>query len=109
MDWLLELRPIRFFSFYLALVFVLGTARRWQQYRIVLGLVGRMRSRWPNLAQLVLGHRHIFLTWGTLRPLIVVAVLMLANSLASWLIWPSAADFSARDLLDVWPALIVVA
>ena len=108
MYWLLELRPIRFFSFYLALVFILGIGRRWQQYRTILGLVVRMRSRWPNLAHLVLAHRHIFLTWETLRPLLLVAGLMLANTLASVYIWPSTDQFRVADLLDVWPALIPV-
>jgi hypothetical protein len=108
MDWLLELRPIRFFSFYLALVFILSTARRWQQYRTILGLVVRLRSRWPNLAQLVLAHRHIFLTWGTLLPLALVGALMLINTLASWLIWPSTDQFRTAELLAIWPALLVV-
>jgi hypothetical protein len=109
MDWLLELRPIRFFSLYLALVFILGVWRRWQQYQAVLGLLLRMRSRWPLLTQLVLAHRHIFLTWGTFRPLLIVAGLMLANTLASWFIWPSTNQFRLADLLDIWPALVVVA
>ncbi len=109
MDWLLELRPIRFFSLYLVLVFLLGVWRRWQQYRTILTLLVRLRSRWPNLAQLVLAHRHIFLTWGTLRPLLIVAALFLANTVASWFIWPSTDRFRVADLFDAWPLLIVVA
>jgi hypothetical protein len=108
MDWLLELRPIRFFSFYLALIFILGVVRRWQQYRAILRLVVRLRSRWPNLAQLVLVHKHIFLTWGTLRPLILVAVLMAANTIASVFLWPSTDQFRIADMLVIWPALLVV-
>src|SRR5689334_21481574 len=109
MDWLLELRPIRFFSLYLALVFLLGLWRRWQQYRAILALVVRLQSRCPNLARLVLAHRHIFLTWGTFRPLLVVAVLIIANTAASWFIWPSTDRFRVADLLDVWPFLVLVA
>jgi hypothetical protein len=106
MDWLLELRPIRFFSFYLALVFILGLVRRWQQYRAILRLIVRLQSRWPNLADLVLAHRSIFLTWGTLRPLILVAALMVINTLASVLVWPETDKFRIADLLVIWPALI---
>jgi hypothetical protein len=108
MDWLLELRPIRFFSFYLALVFIVSTVLRWQQYQTVLALVMRVRNRCPNLAQLVLSHRSIFLTWGTLRPLILVAALMLINTLAAWFVWPQTNEFSVDDLQTIWLALVVV-
>jgi hypothetical protein len=108
MDWLLELRPIRFFSFYLALVFVLGLVRRWQQYRAILGLIVRFRGRWPHLADLVLAHRSIFLTWGTLRPLIFVAGVMLLNTLASVFVWPETDKFRVADLLAIWPALVPI-
>ena len=49
MEWLLELRPIRFFSLYLVLVFLVGVWRRWQQYHTVLTLLVRFRSRWPEI------------------------------------------------------------
>lgn len=105
MSWVLDLHPIRFFSFYLMLIFVLGTFTRFRQYRIMLALLVGLRSRWPNLARLVLAHRHIFLTWSTLRPLVIVLVLLLANLLASRLVWPGADEFLASDLVRVWPAV----
>jgi hypothetical protein len=108
MDWLLELRPIRFFSLYLAAVFFLSTWLRLRQYRAVLSLVTRMRSQWPNLTQLVLAHRHIFLTWGTLRPLVLLLALFLINTLASQFIWPQAQEFRVADLIALWPVLPVV-
>jgi hypothetical protein len=108
MDWLLDLRLIRFFSFYLAVVFVLSTFLRLRQYRIVVSLVLRLRSRWPNLTTLVLAHRHIFLTRGTYLPLVIVLVLLGANMLASHLIWPQADRFDVHDLLEVWPAVPIV-
>jgi hypothetical protein len=40
MDWLNELRPIRFFSLYLALMFLLSIWLRITQYRAVLSLAG---------------------------------------------------------------------
>jgi hypothetical protein len=100
-----ELRPIRFFSLYLAFIFLLSTALRWRQYHAVLSLVARMRSRWPNLTQLVLTHRHIFLTWNTFLPLILTLVVLLANFLAGRLIWPQADQFSVADLRVIWPML----
>ena len=38
MAWLLELRLIRFFGFYLALMFLLSTMVRLRQYGTILGL-----------------------------------------------------------------------
>jgi hypothetical protein len=108
MDWLLELRPIRFFSFYLAVMFVLSTARRWGQYQTILSLVVRMQSRWPHLTKLVLAHRHIFLDWQTLRPLLVTLVLLVSNMLASQLVWPQADQFRVEDLREVWLAVPLV-
>jgi hypothetical protein len=109
MDGLLELRPIRLFSFYLAVVFLCSTTLRWRQYRTILALVTRLQSKWPNLTKLVLAHRHIFLTWGTLRPLFIVLCLLTANTLAGRLIWPQADSFTLARLLTVWPAVPVVA
>src|SRR5262245_39606632 len=103
MDWVLDLRLIRLFSFYLAVIFVVSTFLRLRQYRAVLSLLGGLKSRWPNLTTLVLAHRHIFLTWGTFGPLLLVAALLIANTLASRLVWPEADRFTLRDLLGLWP------
>jgi hypothetical protein len=108
MDWLLDLRLIRFFSFYLAAVFVVSTYLRLRQYHAVVSLVLRLRSRWPNLTALVLTHRHIFLTPRTYLPLIIVLVLLAANMLASRLVWPQANQFDVRELLHIWPAMPAV-
>lgn len=108
MDWLFELRPIRFFSLYLALMFLCSTWLRFTQYRAVLSLVLGVKGRWPNLAKLVLGHRHIFLTWGTVGPLLAVLALLVVNTVASQLIWPQADRFTVAELAARWPALVVV-
>jgi hypothetical protein len=108
MEWLYGLHLIPFFSLYLALVFILSTGMRLQQYRTVLALITRLHYRWPNLTRLVLAHRHIFLTWQNLRPLIALLVLLLVNTLASHFIWPQAKTFTTADLLEVWPVLPVV-
>jgi hypothetical protein len=103
--WLDELRPIRLFSFYLMLIFLIGTALRWRQYHAVLSLVARLRGRWPNLTQLILTHKHIFLTWNTLLPLILTLVVFLTNFLAARLVWPQADAFTVGELREVWPLL----
>jgi hypothetical protein len=108
MAWLSEIRPINFFGFYLALVFFFSTWLRLRQYRTVLSLLTRLHARWPNLTRLVLAHRHILLTWQNLRPLVVVLLLLLVNTLASQLVWPQARTFTIADLIDVWPLLPVV-
>jgi hypothetical protein len=108
MSWLLDLRLIPFFSFYLALVFVLSTALRIRQYRVVLNLVRRMPGRWPKLLRLLREHGSVLLSWETVRPLVVVLTLWLVNFLASQYLWPEAKEFKVRDLLEAWPALPVV-
>jgi len=108
MEWLYELRPIRFFSLYLALMFLCSTWLRFTQYRAVLALAVGFKNRWPNLTKLVLTHRHIFLSWGIVGPLVVLLVLLVANTVASQLIWPRADRFTLGELIAIWPALIVV-
>jgi hypothetical protein len=108
MDWLLDLRLIRLFSFYLAVVFVVSTYLRLKQYRAVVSLVLRLRSRWPNLTALVMTHRRIFLTPRTYLPLVVVLALLAGNMLASRLVWPQADQFDVRELLHIWPVVPVL-
>ncbi len=105
MHGLLELHVIRFFSFYLAVIFTVSTYLRLRQYRAALHLLAGLSSRWPNLARLVLAHRHIFLTRGTVLPLAVMLALLGANLLASRLVWPQADTFTLAELLEAWPAV----
>jgi hypothetical protein len=108
MDWFLDLRLIPLFSFYLAVIFLLSTALRIRQYRAVLAIVFGLGNRWPNLLKLVREHLNIFITWSTIQPLAIVLALWLANTLAAQLLWPPAAEFTARDLAAAWPGLAVV-
>jgi hypothetical protein len=108
MEWLYAIRPISLFSLYLAAAFLLSTWLRFQQYRAVLSLISRLHTRWPNLTRLVLAHRSIFLTWSTVRPLLLVLGLLCLNTLASHFIWPQAKAFQVADLIDMWPVLPVV-
>lgn len=108
MSGLLDLRLIPFFEFYLALVFVLGTLFRIQQYRSILGLVRRFPGRWPRLLELVRQHTGLFLTWGTVLPLLLSLGLLLVNSIATHWLWPQAMSFTLGELFRLWPTVPVV-
>jgi hypothetical protein len=107
MSWLLDLHLIRFFNFYLALLFIIGTYLRWRQYHTFWVLVRSLPGRWPRLFQLVKQHRSIFVTWGTVLPLALMLGLFLINWLASYRLWPDA-DLTVGHLLRLWPAVPVV-
>ncbi len=107
MEWLLDVKPIRLFSFYMAALFVLGTWLRLRQYAAIGSLVGRLATRWPRLAGLLLEHRGILLDWRTLRPLVVMLGLLAANSLAGTFIWPGAGMFPLSGLVAVWPLAVL--
>ena len=107
-SWLLELRLIRFFGFYLAVMFLLSTWVRLRQYGTIVGLVRSMPNRWPRLLDLVKQHVHIFLTWGTVLPLALLLAIFLLNSVASKWLWPRADEFTMDQLLSLyvaWPAV----
>jgi hypothetical protein len=108
MSWLLELRLLHLFGFYLWAALVASTVMRIRQYRAILGLVGAFRYRWPKLLALVHQHGAIFLTWGTLLPLIMTLVLAVAQRVAYGYIWPDA-DLRVQDLHRSLAAMIVVA
>ncbi len=108
MSWLLELRLIRFFGFYLALMLLLSTWVRLRQYGTVLGLVRSMPNRWPRLLQLVKQHAHIFLTWGSVLPLVLLLAIFALNYLASQWLWPPADEFTTARLLPLYPLWPVV-
>jgi hypothetical protein len=105
---LLDIGLIPLFNLYLALIFIGSTVLRVRQYQAILGLVGSLPGRWPRLFRLVGQHRSIFLTWGTVLPLALTLVLLLVQTLASRLVWPEA-RMSLRQLLDLWPGLVMVA
>jgi hypothetical protein len=108
MFWLYDLRLIKLFSFYLAFLFCISTVLRVRQYYAVLSLVRNFPGRWPNLLKLVRRYGNIFVTWGTVQPLLLMLILLLANSLAGWFIWPQAHHFTLADLLANWLAVPLV-
>ncbi|HEY7425575.1 MAG TPA: hypothetical protein VH682_15190 [Gemmataceae bacterium] len=105
---LLELRLIRFFGFYLAVMFLLSTWVRLRQYWTIIRLVRSMPNRWPLLLQLVRQHVNIFLTWGTVLPLALLLLVFALNFIASKLLWPQADDFTMAQLLPLYPLWPVV-
>ncbi len=107
MSWLLDLKLIRLFDFYLALTFIISMTLRIRQYGAVVKLIGTFGGRWPLLLKLVTKHRRIFLTWGTVWPLIASLGMLLLQTLASRLIWPQA-HLSVDQLRASWPALAIV-
>jgi len=108
MSWLLELRLIRFFGFYLAVMFLLSTWVRLRQYTTIVRLVRSMPNRWPRLLDLVKQHVHIFLTLGTVLPLVLLLVVFFVNLLASKWLWPQADEFTLAQLTTMYPFWAVV-
>jgi hypothetical protein len=109
MSWLLNVHLISLFGLYLMVMFIIGTLLRIREYRIVLGLVATVPGRWPRLFKLVKQHSYIFLTWGTVLPLLLTLGLIAVNALANTLIWPYAdATLTLGHLLELWPAVPVV-
>jgi hypothetical protein len=98
---------IRLFGFYLAALFVIGLVVRIRDYRTMLALVATFKGRWPRLYDLVKQHRGIFLTWGTVLPLLLTLGLLLIHTVATQFIWPHA-NLTLDDLLRMTPALLVV-
>jgi hypothetical protein len=107
MSWLLELKLIPLLDFYLAMAFFASTALRIRQYWAVIHLIRTFGGRWPNLLKLVSRHKSIFITWGTVLPLVASLGLLVMQMLASRLIFPQA-HLSVRQLLDSWLACAAV-
>jgi hypothetical protein len=105
MDGLLSLKLIRLFDFYLALAFLLSTVVRVRQYHTILKVVRAVPGRWPRLFQLVRRYRHLFLTWGTILPLLSTLVLWLVHTLFLRLVLPAGDDLTVERLLQMWVAL----
>jgi hypothetical protein len=107
MSWLAAVNLIRLFDFYLAAMFVVGTYRRFAQYRATAGLALSMPGRWPHLFRLVKGHRTVFMTWKTILPSALALAVWVLNTLASRLIWHHA-RLTGADLMEHWLAWPIV-
>src|SRR5947209_9236579 len=95
-DGVLDLNLIHLFTFYLAAVFTVSTARRLRQYHDVAQLALAAPNRWPRVLQQLRGHWIMFLTWATLRPAAVAMGLLVIQMVCSPLICPTA-NLTLRD------------
>src|SRR5262245_19498523 len=107
-----DVNLIYFLDFYFSLMFLVGTYRRFTQYRNVGRLAFAGPQRWPRLLQLISEHHTVFLTWTTVLPLILALALSLGQLVASRLIWPEAGvpphGLTVEVLLEHWPAFFFV-
>jgi len=100
---------IRLFDFYLAAMLLLGSWRRFGQYRTVAAIMFSAPGRWPNLLRVMKQHRAVFFTWATIRPALMALSLAVIQTVCSRLIWPQA-DLTIVDILRHWimlPLLIL--
>jgi hypothetical protein len=107
MNGLSQLNLIHFLDFYYILMFVLSTLRRIRQYREIGRLVFTGPGRWPKLLALVKEHRTIFLTWSTVGPALLAALLSVVQLIASRQLWPQA-NLTLGELSEMWLALVVL-
>src|SRR5438132_1180916 len=108
MEWLLSLRLIRLFDFYLILGFFFSTLLRIKHYRTILAVVRAVPGRWPKLFNLVKQHRSVFLTWGTILPLVLTLSLWLTNTLLRHLVLSNGEDLTVARLLQMWLAVPII-
>lgn len=108
MQWFLSLKLIRFFDFYLALMFFAGVMLRYKHYSMALDLVRAVPSRWPRLFKLVGNFRHIFLTWGTLSPLILSLGLFLIHTILRRIFLSDRDALTVEMLTHTWLGIPVL-
>jgi hypothetical protein len=109
MKHLYELPLIHFFDFYLAFMFLASTVIRLRQYQLFASIASSMPKRWPKLLDLVKGHRGIFLTWGTVLPLVLAFGLCVTHTLFRRTFLSHAdADLTVERLLDFTLLAVVV-
>lgn len=104
-----NLNLIHLFDFYLALMFLLNSYRRFEQYRAFGGLMLAVPGRWPRLLELIRRHSMVFLTWPTLAPLGLALLLIIIQVIASRFLWPSA-QLTMAGLADrpvAWPIVLI--
>jgi hypothetical protein len=108
MHALQALKLIRLFDFYLILAFFLSTVLRARQYHTVLGVVRDVPGRWPRLFQLVKQHRQLFLTWGTVLPLLLTLGLWVGHTVLRRSALSEGEDLTLGRLGQMWLAVPIV-
>jgi hypothetical protein len=109
MNRLATINLIHLFDFYLAVMFLLSLLRRLGLYGTAVGIVVASPGRWPRLLRVMKEHRTLFLSWTTIRPLMLALGLWAVQIIASRVVWPTA-DLTINHLLDSWfiPLLLVI-
>jgi hypothetical protein len=104
---------MNFLDFYFSLMFLVGTYRRFNQYRNIVKLAFTGPTRWPRLLRLIHEHHTVFLTWTTLLPLALALALSVVQLIASRVVWPDAGQppsgMTVGKLFEHWPVLFIVA
>jgi hypothetical protein len=108
MSWLLNVHPIRLFSFYLSVVFLVTTLVNIRDYRHILGLVRSLPGRWPRLLELLHRHAHIFMTWRTVTPFLASLGLLLVQLFVTRVVDPQADNYTVGQIIEIWPVFLLV-
>jgi hypothetical protein len=107
MSRLNQINLIYLFDFYLAVMLLVGSIRRFEFYRSVGAIMVAMPSRWPKLLEMMKQYRGVFLSRTTIIPALIALALMAVQMVCSRLIWPHA-RLHPSDLLVAWPLLPLV-
>jgi len=105
MEWLAQQNLIRWFDFYLALAFVISTVLRIHQYFSILRVLWAFPQRWPRLMMLLKEHRHLLVSWATLRSLAFTLGLLLTNTILRRTLLEDGSDLSVGMLGQYWLAI----
>jgi len=101
------LNLIRLFDFYLALMFLLSFARRWEVYWNALRILVAVRGRWPKLIHRLGEHKSLILNWSFFRPAILAFILAVVQMIASRMVWPNAV-ITGPQLHEEWWLVFII-
>lgn len=101
------LNLIRVFDFYVTLMFVISLVRRWTVYLNALRLLIAVRGRWPRLINRLAEHRSLILNRSFFRPALLALGLMIAQLVASRVIFPKATLTGAQLREEWWWVLMI--
>lgn len=92
---------LRLFEFYLAAMFVIGTARRFGLYRSVARLALALTRRYQRLFGVVKEQSTQLLTWSMILPAALTLVLWAVQSILTRLVFPHA-QLTASEVISRW-------
>jgi len=98
---------LRLFEFYLAAMFVVGTARRFGLYQSVARLALALTRRYQRLFGVVKERSTQLLTWSMILPAALTLVLWGIQSLLTRLVFPQAELTMAEVMTRWWRVLLI--